>query len=124
MFSLNPPPTPIVQGIPPIPPHTQERRAAQSARRSARTHNPVQGPTRARAQGRTRGAANYRPREIEVLLDFVEADLPVGSKGWNTVGARYREWAAATEHPSRTDRSLEIKYKQVRPFFLLRATCF
>lgn len=55
---------------------------------------------------------------LVVLLDLTEAELPVGSKGWNTVGVKFREWAAITEYPSRTDRSLEVKYKQVQPLCL------
>ncbi|KAF9790669.1 hypothetical protein BJ322DRAFT_990188, partial [Thelephora terrestris] len=51
--------------------------------------------------------------EVEVLLDLVDKELPVGAKGWNVVGARFCEWAANTEHPARADRSLEIKYKQL-----------
>lgn len=104
-------------------PHNRERQALRTAHRSTRAHNPIRGRGAGsheggRGQGRTRGSANYRPREIEVLLDLAEAELPVGSKGWNTVGVKFREWAAITEYPSRTDRSLEVKYKQVRPLCL------
>jgi len=63
--------------------------------------------------GRTRGAPNYRPCEVEKLLDLVNEELPVGAKGWNVVGAHLCEWAVITEHPTRTDRSLELKFKQV-----------
>jgi hypothetical protein len=49
-----------------------------------------------------------------MLLDLVDEELPVGAKGWNVIGARFRDWAAITENPARTDRSLEIKYKQVK----------
>ena len=102
-----------------VQPRVQERRTAQSVRRAVRAHDPIQG--RGKTQGRARGSPNYRPREVEILLDLVEDELPVGSKGWSTIGARFREWAATTEHPSRTDRSLEIKYKQVCSIGLLHA---
>ena len=46
-------------------------------------------------------------------MDLVNEELPVGAKGWNVVGAHLCEWAVITEHPTRTDRSLELKFKQV-----------
>ena len=118
-------PAPAIQGIPPNLPaqattHVQEWRGQQAARRSARAYDPirsrqVRSQEGGKGHGRTRGAANYRPREIEILLNYVEAELPVGGKGWNVIGARFREWAAISECPPRTDRSLEMKFKQVRP---------
>jgi len=131
MFTANTPhPTPLIPGMPNAPPHPpphlpaqpvsrmQERQVLRTARRSTRAHNPVHGQgvrshEGGRGQGRTRGSANYCPQEIEILLDLVEAELPVGAKGWSVVGARFREWAAVAEYPSQTDRSLEAKYKQV-----------
>ena len=126
------------QGAPPAPSHippcsteqaptqTQARRALRTTHRSARAHNPVRGQRdkpREGGRGRTRGAANYRPRELEVLLDHIEGELPIGAKGWNAVGTRFREWAVITQHPARTDRSLELKYKQVSSSCLLHMTC-
>jgi len=110
-------PTPLIQGAPYtpsyVPPHllgqasshTQEQQALRTTRRSACAHNPIRGRgvglhEGGRSQGRTRGSANYHPREIEFLLDLVEADLPVGAKGWSTVGAKFREWAVVAEYPS------------------------
>jgi hypothetical protein len=96
----------------------EEKRAARSTRRSERAHNPVRGQRGKRREGgggggRTRGASNYRDREVEVLLDIAEDLLPVGGKGWAAVGIRFREWAAATSSTARADRSLEMKFKQV-----------
>ena len=88
----------------------------QTTRRSARAHDPVRGQRTKPwegGKGRTRGAANYRPRELEVLLDLVENKLPIGAKGWNAVGTRFREWAVIAQFPAHTDCSLELKYKQV-----------
>ena len=101
-----------------VPARAQEWQDLQATRRSVRAHNPIRhqpppGRSHEGGKGRTRGSPNYRPREIEILLDHVEAELPVGAKGWNTVGARFREWAAISECPARTDRSLEAKFKQV-----------
>ena len=85
--------------------------------RLLRAHDPVRGQRTSRnrevRRGRTRGAPNYKPREVQVLLDLVEEDLPIASKGWKLVGAQFREWAIAAEQPTRTDRSLELKFKQV-----------
>ena len=120
---------PLTQGVTRIPsyvppplsglpvPRAEERQALRSARRVSRAHNPIRAQgvrPHEGGKGRTRGATNCCPREIEVLLDFVEEELPVGAKGWNTVGTRFREWAAISEYPARTDCSLEAKYKQVR----------
>ena len=103
-----------------VPARVQEWQGQQAARRSVRAHNPIHSRQAAgrsqeggKGHGRTRGSPNYRPREIKVLLDYVEAELPVGAKGWNAVGARFREWAGLVECPARTDRSLEMKFKQV-----------
>ena len=56
---------------------------------------------------------NYKTREVGVLLDLTEEELPIASNGWRVVGARFRDWAAVTESAARTDRSLELKFKQV-----------
>ena len=102
----------------PAPTRVQGRRDYRAAQRSSRTHDPIRGQGArsnegGRGPGRTRGAVNYRPREIEILLDYAKGELPIGAKGWNVVGARFREWAAMSGCPPRTDRSLEVKFKQV-----------
>lgn len=92
-------------------------RELRRSQRSTRAYDPVQGQKanrpRERGRGRTRGAPNYRNREVETLLDLVEEELPLASKGWRVVGARFRDWATVTQSPARTDRSLELKFKQV-----------
>ena len=101
------------------PTHSQRQRTLRTTHRSTRAHNPVRGQRGRRREGRggrTRGAANYRPHEIEVLLDLIEDELPIGGKGWNIVGTRFREWAMIAQYPARTDRSLELKYKQVSSY--------
>ena len=92
------------------------RRTLRTTCRSAHAHDPVHGQwTKLREGGKgwTRGAANYHPWELEVLLDLVEDELPIGAKGWNAVGTRFREWAVIAQFPARTDRLLKLKYKQV-----------
>lgn len=92
-------------------------RESRRLQRSTRAFNPVGGQRvnrpRERGRGRTRGAPNYQVREVETLLDLVEEELPIASKGWRVVGARFRDWATVTQGPARTDRSLELKFKQV-----------
>lgn len=91
-------------------------RNARHTRRLTRAHDPVRGQRTSRKRegrrGRTRGASNYKPREVQVLLDIVEEELPIAAKG-GKVGAQFRDWAVVAEYPVRTDRSLELKYEQV-----------
>ncbi|KAI0047509.1 hypothetical protein FA95DRAFT_1662927 [Auriscalpium vulgare] len=64
-------------------------------------------------RGRSKGAANYRDDEVNVLLDLVEDILPTGGKGWKVVGDRHRDWAQTQGSSERTDKSLESKFKQL-----------
>lgn len=97
---------------------TQIKRGSKNAQRLARAYDPLRGHGSHRqsggGQGRTRGAPNYKAREIEILLDLVDDELPIASKGWRVVGSRFRDWASVAQQPARTDRSLELKFKQVR----------
>ncbi|KAJ3525542.1 hypothetical protein NM688_g8387 [Phlebia brevispora] len=70
----------------------------------------VEGPAK---RGRRGGVANYREEEVSRLLDFAEAFLPTGAKGWAAVGAQLRAWARQTGYPERTNKSIEAKYKQL-----------
>lgn len=92
-------------------------REPRHSQRSTRAYDPIRGQKadrpRERGRGRTRGAPNYRAKEVETLLDLVEDELPIASKGWRVVGARFRDWAIVTQAPARTDRSLELKFKQL-----------
>ena len=105
---------------PPAPVHVQGQRDHRATQRSSCAYDPTHGQgirsnEGGKGSGRTRGAVNYRTREVEVLLDYAEAELPIGGKGWSTVGARFREWAAISGCSPRTDRLLEVKFKQVCP---------
>ena len=87
---------------PPAPAHVQGQRDHRAAQRSSHAHDPTRGQgvrsnEGGKGLGQTRGAVNYWAREIEVLLDYVEAELPVGGKGWSTVGTRFWEWAVILE---------------------------
>jgi hypothetical protein len=39
------------------------------------------------------GSSNYSPADIQVLLDFVEDESPLGQKGWQMIHLKYSEWA-------------------------------
>ena len=98
-------------------PTPQTRRSTRRTQRSAQSYDPVHGQRTGHLcegdRGRTRGAPNYKPREVQVLLDLVDEELLIASKGWKVIGAQYWDWAAVAKHPTQTDRSLELKFKQV-----------
>ena len=112
---------------PVLPNPAQAGRNLRCSQRLTRSHDPVRGQRTSRlndgGRGRTRGSPNYKFREVEVLLDLIEEELPIASKGWRVVGARFRDWAIVTDHPARTDRSLELKFKQVSFPFVSRMRC-
>ena len=66
-----------------------------------------------KARGRSTGAANYRGEDLEALMDIAEEIVPIGKKGWNTVGVQFAEWAKENGRPARTAESIERKFKQV-----------
>ena len=39
------------------------------------------------------------------------------------MGSRFRDWASVTQQPAQTDRSLELKFKQVRFSFFSQVQC-
>ena len=95
----------------------QVERTAKWTRQATRAYDPVHGQRsdhpREGGRGRVCGTPNYKPREVQALLDLVEVELPIASKGWKVVGCQFRDWATAAEYPARSDRSLELKFKQV-----------
>ena len=64
-------------------------------------------------RGRPSGAGNYSDDDIASLLDFVEAELPLGHRGWNRVHSSFNKWARRHDRPDRLLKSLETKFKQV-----------
>lgn len=103
--------------MPPPPTQTQSlhQHPLREVTRSTRAYDPIraQRDQPRNGRGRRRGAINYRPKEVQTLLDLVEDELPVGAKGWKVVGARFRDWAVTAGYTARADRSLELKFKQV-----------
>jgi hypothetical protein len=77
-------------------------------------------------RGHSKGSANYKDDEVQLLLDLAEAELPTGAKGWQQIGVEHRKWCRLHIRPQRTDRSLELKYKQVRAFrknYFINSNC-
>ncbi|KAI6033762.1 hypothetical protein BKA83DRAFT_4121136 [Pisolithus microcarpus] len=44
-------------------------------------------------QGHPQGAGNYSSSDINALLDYVEEDLPLGQRGWQSVTTKFNKWA-------------------------------
>ncbi|KAF8074799.1 hypothetical protein FPV67DRAFT_1408578, partial [Lyophyllum atratum] len=63
-------------------------------------------------RGHPRGAGNYHPDDVTELLNAVEAELPLGQRGWLAIHRRYTKWAHKHDRPD-TVKSLETKYKQL-----------
>ncbi|KAG6904797.1 hypothetical protein DXG01_007088 [Tephrocybe rancida] len=64
-------------------------------------------------RGRPRSAGNYNNADTAHLLDLIEAERPLGQKGWLTVGRRFNIWALKNGHPDRTPKLIEMKFKQL-----------
>jgi hypothetical protein len=84
--------------LPPVPPNTPCRPVASEV---------------ASRRGRPNGSGNYADQDIKTLLLLIEAELPVGSRGWQAVHSRYSKWAGNKARPQRTAKSLENKFRQV-----------
>lgn len=72
--------------------------------------NEVEPPTK---RGRPSGAGNYNDIDTKALLKYVEAELPIGIRGWKAVHSRFKKWARDHQRPDREAKSLETKFKQV-----------
>ena len=83
----------------------------KSAKRKAST---ALGPLDVKKQrGRVPGAPNYTTEDINALLNILEAQLPLGAKGWNSVADEFCEWAEENERSPWTVKSLKLKFEQV-----------
>jgi len=49
-----------------------------------------------------------------LFFDILKEHLPLGGHVWNSAADKYNAWAQENGHPSRTAKSLELKFKQVR----------
>lgn len=68
-------------------------------------------------RGRAAGAHNYSSEDVDALLDILEESLPLGGHAWNSAGDDFNIWAQENGRPSRTAKSLELKFKQVKTHF-------
>ncbi|CAA7260124.1 unnamed protein product [Cyclocybe aegerita] len=64
-------------------------------------------------RGRPKGAGNYTADEVDALLDFVEEELPLGQRGWQSIHCGFTRWARRNDAAERTLKSLETKFKQL-----------
>lgn len=64
-------------------------------------------------RGRPNGANNYSVADTNLLLDCVEAELPLGPRGWLAVTSKFNPRAAKLGRPERKVTLLEMKFKQV-----------
>ncbi|KAI0308717.1 hypothetical protein OF83DRAFT_1024150, partial [Amylostereum chailletii] len=62
--------------------------------------------------GRPQGSGNYKTVDSHLLLHCVEAELPLGNRGWQCVTKAFNRKAHELGRPPRTLKSLETKYKQ------------
>ena len=63
--------------------------------------------------GRGLGVANYSHEDLDALFDILEDRLPLGGHAWNSASDEFNAWARENGRPSRTAKSLELKFKQV-----------
>jgi hypothetical protein len=64
-------------------------------------------------RGRPNGANNYSVADTNLLLDCVEAELPLGPRGWLAVTTKFNQRATRLGRPERKVTSLETMFKQV-----------
>ena len=63
--------------------------------------------------GRRTGAGNYQQKDLTMLLDLAEKELPLGQQGWKNIHKRYTKWAEVHHRPVREWKALESKFKNV-----------
>jgi len=64
-------------------------------------------------RGRRAGSGNYNDMDTKALLKYVEAELPLGPRGWRSIHSKFKKWARDHQRPDRESKSLETKFKQV-----------
>lgn len=90
-------------------------------KRKASTPLPAPADTVKRTKGRVAGAANYSSDDLDALFDILEESLPLGGHAWNSATDEFNAWAEENGRPTRTAKSLELKFKQVRVFSFLHS---
>ena len=87
---------------------------SQSSNGKRRATSPLRHADVKKQRGRATGAHNYSSEDLDALFDILEEYLPLGGHAWNTAGDNFNTWAEENGRPSRTAKSLELKFKQVR----------
>ncbi|KAF8219844.1 hypothetical protein L208DRAFT_1337383, partial [Tricholoma matsutake] len=59
------------------------------------------------------GVANYSVEDLDALFDILEERVPLGGHAWNSATDEYNAWAQENGRPSRTVKSLKLKFKQL-----------
>lgn len=81
-------------------------------------------PANPAKKGRTTGSINYEGAEMDMILDVVEGEMPIGPDGWDRVAAEYNRWATRSRtYPSRPTRAIRAKFENVR-LYLHLLICF
>jgi hypothetical protein len=96
-------PVSSIASLPPLPPPPPN---------TPRDWNPntFEPPQR---RGRPNGSGNFADQDLKTLLMLIEAELPLGNRGWQAVHSRYTKYADTKGRPRRTAKSLENKFRQV-----------
>ncbi len=74
-------------------------------------------------RGRPAGARNFNEEETSQLLQLTRDAAPMGNLTWQQIGDLYNEWAKHNRRPERPAKSLETRFKAVRPFIYLFDMC-
>lgn len=91
---------------------------SQSGNGKRRAISPLVHTDGKKQRGRVTGAHNYSSEDLDALFDILEECLPLGGHAWNSAGDEFNTWAQENGRPSRTAKSLELKFKQVRTYIL------
>ena len=86
---------------------------SQSSNSKRRATSPLRHTVGKKQRGRATGAHNYSSEDLDALFDVLEECLPLGGHAWNSAGDEFNTWALENGRPSRTAKSLELKFKQV-----------
>ena len=90
--------------------------ASQSGKGKRKATSPLRHVDGKKQRGRSAGVHNYSSEDLDALLDILEECLPLGGHAWNSAGDEFNTWAQENGRPSRTAKSLELKFKQVRTY--------
>ena len=99
---------------------------SQSGKGKRNATSPLRYADGKKQHGCTTGAHNSSFEDLDALFNILKKCLPLGGHAWNFAGDEFNTWAQENGHPSRTAKSLKLKFKQVRIyiFFSSESTDF